>query len=148
MKLFKPVSEFRSLPIFLLIILDQITKLIFSSRDFFIGPVHFHLVKNYGLAFSLNFGILANIILITLGLILFIYYFSQHRTELGVRGRIALVLILAGAIANIIDRLYLGYVRDFLDLGLGFTINLADAFVAAGVLVILIHQSKVKGREF
>src|SRR6185503_8340131 len=127
--------------IFLLILIDQITKLIFSSRDFFVGPVHIHLVKNYGLAFSLNFGLLPNLFLITAGLVFFIYYYWQHRKEFNWAGSWVFILIFAGALANIIDRLYLGFVRDFLDLGLGFTFNLADAFVVFGLILILFSQT-------
>jgi signal peptidase II len=127
------------------IFLDQITKLIFSSRDFFVGPIHFHLVKNYGLAFSLNFGLLPNLILIILGLGFFVYYYFQHRKEFSWRGQLVFIFIFAGAVSNIIDRLYLGFVRDFLDLGLGFTFNLADAFVAIGLILILFLQTGKSG---
>ena len=124
--------------IFVLIVIDQITKLIFSSRDFFIGPLHVHLVKNFGLGFSLNFGVLTNIIIITIALIFFLYYYVSHRKALSWRGKIVFVLIFAGAISNIIDRLYFGYVRDFIDLGLGFTFNLADAMIVLGLVLIFI----------
>ncbi|MEO8065877.1 MAG: signal peptidase II [Candidatus Doudnabacteria bacterium] len=126
--------------IFALIVFDQIAKLIFSSRDFFVGFIHVHLVKNYGLGFSLNFGVLTNLILITAALIFFIYYFFSHRGQLSWWGNIVFILILSGAISNIIDRLYFGYVRDFLDVGLGFTFNLADAMVVMGLIIILFTQ--------
>ena len=128
--------------IFVLIIIDQITKLIFSSRDFFFGPLHVHPVKNYGLGFSLNFGLLPNLILIGAALAYFIYYYFSHRLELSWWGKMIFVLILAGALSNIIDRLYLGYVRDFLDLGLNFTFNLADVFVAIGLVMVLFSSKK------
>jgi len=134
MKLFKPVSQFRSFPIFLLIIFDQVTKLVFSSRDFFIGFIHVHLVKNYGLGFGLNFGTLANLIVILIALGFFVYYYLAHPNKL------VFVLILAGALSNIIDRLYLGYVRDFIDLRLGFTFNLADFMVVLGLMIILFNM--------
>ncbi|MEJ0021707.1 MAG: signal peptidase II [Candidatus Doudnabacteria bacterium] len=130
--------------IFALIVVDQITKLIFSPRDFFVGFMHVHLVKNYGLGFSLNFGLLPNLIIVAAALIFFLYYYFSHQAELSWRGKIVFVLIFAGAISNIIDRLYLGYVRDFLDLGLGFTFNLADAFVVIGLIIIIFTQSKPK----
>jgi signal peptidase II len=122
------------------IILDQITKLIFTRlgrRDFFIGLLHIHPVKNYGLAFALNFGLLPNLILVSLGLLFFVYYFFIHQQEFYGARRTVFILVFAGALSNIIDRLYLGYVRDFVDLGLGFTFNLADVFVIAGLLLIL-----------
>src|SRR3989344_2848272 len=128
--------------IFAIIVLDQITKLIFSSRDFFIGPLHIHLVKNFGLGFGLNFGLLLNLMVVALALIFFVYYYFSHRPELSVLGKLAFALIFFGALSNIIDRLYLGHVRDFLDLGLGFTFNVADVFVVAGLIIILFKESK------
>jgi signal peptidase II len=111
----------------LLVIVDQITKLIFSSRDFFLGPIHFHEVKNFGLSFSLDFGLIINLSLVVAALAFFLYYF---------RYRVGLYLILAGAISNILDRIYFGYVRDFIDIGL-FTFNLADAFIVMGLVWLL-----------
>jgi len=127
-----------------LISIDQITKLIFSSRDFFVSELHIHLLKNYGLAFSLNFGQWPNLILIALGLSFFIYYFHQHQQELSLLKQLAFVLIFAGAVSNILDRAFLGYVRDFLDFGLGFTFNLADAYVAVGLISFLIMSTSKK----
>lgn len=128
----------------MLIVFDQVTKLIFSPRDFFVGFIHVHLLKNYGLGFSMDFGLLPNLIIIAAALVFFLYYYFSHQRELSWWGKIVFVLILSGATSNIIDRLYLGYVRDFLDLGLGFTFNLADAFVVIGLIIILFTQSKPK----
>jgi signal peptidase II len=46
-------------------------------------------------------------------------------------------LVTACALSNIFDRVYLGYVRDFWDLRLGFTFNLADAFIILGLIFLL-----------
>jgi signal peptidase II len=133
-----PVKKiFLNFQFLFLVGLDQITKLLFGNRDFFLGPIHFHPVKNYGLVFSLNFGLLANIILISFGLIYFAVYYYRRREFFSYPGELMFVLIFAGAISNIIDRLYLSYVRDFLDLGLGFTFNLADVFVVIGLLLFV-----------
>ncbi len=131
--------------IFVLILVDQITKLIFSSRDFFLGSLHVHLVKNYGLGFSLNFGLVPNLILITVALGFFIHYYFKNRLNLSWLGKIFFSLIIAGALSNIIDRVYLGYVRDFLDLGLGFTFNFADAMIVSGLVLVLLTQTKTTG---
>lgn len=128
--------------VFGLILLDQITKLIFWPRDFYISFVHVHPVKNFGLGFSLDFGVLGNLIVLGAALAFFIYYFFKHRMQMDFLGRIAFALILAGALSNIIDRLYLGYVRDFLDVGLGFTFNLADAIIVIGLILILFKSTK------
>ena len=54
--------------------------------------------------------------------------------------RVALALILGGALGNLYDRLAMGGVRDFLDFDLGFihwaTFNLADVWIVLGVMLI------------
>lgn len=65
---------------------------------------------------------------------------------------IALGLILGGGLSNnLIDRVRLGAVVDFIDFGVGkwrwYTFNLADAFAVAGVIMILAHESFGWGRH-
>lgn len=138
--------------IFGLILIDQITKLFFWPRDFFLlkadqlltglFQIHFHPVKNFGLAFSVNFGTLTNILILSAAILFFVYYYLKNNLRASGAGNMVFILIIAGAISNIIDRLYLGYVRDFIDLGLGFTFNLADVFIAVGLIGILISRNK------
>jgi len=49
--------------------------------------------------------------------------------------------LLGGAIGNLIDRLRLGYVVDFIDIGIGdlrfYTFNLADAAISTAILMLL-----------
>lgn len=55
-------------------------------------------------------------------------------------------IILGGALGNLVDRLRLGYVIDFIDFEIRsigfrwFTFNLADAFVVVGVIMILFYE--------
>lgn len=132
--------------VFALIVVDQITKLFFSSRDFDFGLLQTHAVKNYGLAFSLDFGYMPNLIIVIAALGFFMYLYFANRGQWGLLLRAMFVLIFAGAISNLGDRLYLGYVRDFMDLGLGFTFNLADVFLATG-LIGLVALYKEPQRE-
>ncbi|OGE82408.1 MAG: hypothetical protein A3B10_02945 [Candidatus Doudnabacteria bacterium RIFCSPLOWO2_01_FULL_44_21] len=132
--------------IFLLILLDQITKLIFWGRDFFIGLLHIHPVKNFGIFFSFNFGLLNNLIIILAALGFFIYYYFKHRRGLKFLGQSSAVLIFAGAISNLADRIYLGYVRDFLDLGWAFTFNFADVLIALGLFLLLLTNSSASDK--
>jgi signal peptidase II len=58
--------------------------------------------------------------------------------------QIALGAILGGAVGNIVDRIRLGYVVDFLDLHFGdwrpfLVFNVADAAITLGVLVLLVR---------
>jgi signal peptidase II len=55
---------------------------------------------------------------------------------------IALGLLLGGAIGNLIDRFRLGYVTDFVDLGIGdvrwYTFNVADAAVSMAIVLLVV----------
>ena len=120
-----------------LIVLDQITKVVFATRDFFFLGMHFHLVKNFGLSFGLNFGDVGNFLIITVVLILFAIYSFRYRHRVG----IASAFVFAGALSNLADRLLFGYVRDFWDIGLGFTFNLADMFIIIGIITWIIADN-------
>jgi signal peptidase II len=54
----------------------------------------------------------------------------------------ALGLLLGGAIGNLIDRVRLGYVIDFVDMGVGslrwFTFNVADAAISVSIVALLV----------
>ncbi len=50
--------------------------------------------------------------------------------------RISWVLIICGALVNVFERLYLGYVRDFLQVGTGY-MNLGDIYIIVGVVFLL-----------
>ena len=49
----------------------------------------------------------------------------------------ALGLVIGGSVSNLLDRVRLGYVTDFLDLRYWPAFNLADSFIVIGVLVLL-----------
>ena len=51
---------------------------------------------------------------------------------------VALGLLIGGSLANLIDRLRLGHVTDFLDLRFWPAFNLADSFIVVGVTILLV----------
>ena len=58
--------------------------------------------------------------------------------------RLALGLVLGGALGNIVDRVRFGYVVDFLDLHFGevrpfYVFNVADAAISIGVVILLLR---------
>ena len=66
------------------------------------------------------------------------------------RARLALALILGGAVGNLIDRLVYGYVIDFLDIYYGSwhwpAFNIADAAISVGAF-LLVLDTLLSGRE-
>ena len=55
---------------------------------------------------------------------------------------IALALLLGGAIGNFIDRVRLGWVVDFVDMGIGdwrfYTFNVADSAISTALLLLIL----------
>lgn len=101
--------------------------------------VKFSYVRNYGISFGLSFPFLAWIIpIIALFSISFIYLFFRSYPSF-FRG-IGTALFISGALGNLVNRLYLGYVVDFISVyyqSLHFPVfNLADAFISIGGLIL------------
>lgn len=132
-----------------LILLDQLTKIwaqnvLMSGPDIQVweGVFHLHYLSNYGAAWGMLSGKQTFLIIFTSIIIIgMIYYMIKlPRTKEGVWTKVALVMIISGAIGNLIDRVTLGYVRDFLYFILiDFPIfNVADILVVVGVGVLMI----------
>lgn len=140
-----------TLIIVLLIALDQISKLVVLNQladgtavDIIPGFFRLLYVENRGAAFGILQEGRPLFIVITLAVIAFLLYgiyFKQNE----VRGmlRVALVLILAGAVGNFIDRLRLHFVVDFLSFrffGHDFAVfNLADSMIVVGTILLMLH---------
>jgi|UniRef100_A0A7V3PTB5 signal peptidase II len=97
----------------------------------------------YGV-FGISFGtVWLHLILQLIGIIIVLVLgFKTSRSYLGC----AYGIILGGALGNLIDRLRLGYVIDFIDFEIPalhfrwFTFNPADAFIVIGLILILIYE--------
>lgn len=132
---------------FVVIVLDQITKWLIranlASADYW-TPIEslpfFRLVhwKNTGVAFGMLQGM--NLLFIFLaGLVaigLVVYYPSVPKRDWLIR--LALALELGGAVGNLIDRIRLGHVIDFIWIGNFPVFNIADSCITVGVLVLLL----------
>jgi signal peptidase II len=107
-------------------------------------------LENPGVAFGLFPGQRLFFILVTSLIIILVFTFYQKVERADLWLRISLSLILGGALGNLIDRLWIGKVVDFLDFGFGPhrwpAFNLADSAISVGVgmLLIKILKRKVK----
>jgi signal peptidase II len=93
--------------------------------------------NNTGAAFGLfqSGGLVFTIVAFVVSLAILYYY---PRVPAGqVPLRLALALQLGGAIGNLIDRLALGTVTDFISIGTFPVFNLADASISIGVAVLV-----------
>ncbi|PTV96110.1 signal peptidase II [Halanaerobium saccharolyticum] len=135
----------------LIILIDQLSKFLIRSnfvqfKKVFIIKDYLYLtfVKNRGAAFGILSGQRSFFILVTILFLIFIVYLYRKELSDTLSARIALIFLLGGSTANLIDRIMLHYVTDFIAFDLfDFyqlpVINIADIFIFFGVL-ILIYQ--------
>jgi signal peptidase II len=104
-----------------------------------LGPewLRFVYAQNTGVAFSLFQGMplffTITSIVITAGVI---YAYAAHLPNRQLWVQIAMGLLLGGAIGNIVDRLRLGYVVDFIAVGWWPVFNIADSAITTGVTML------------
>ena len=124
------------------IVADQLTKqvvgrtLAVGERVDLLGPVSIHHVENSGIAFGLfasRTTIVIGITAFTVGWMLWFFARSGRRHPVLPVG---LGLVLGGSVANLVDRVRLGRVTDFLDLEAWPAFNLADTFIVVGVILL------------
>ena len=135
---------------------DQITKALVrayiplhDSVLVIAGWLHLTHVRNTGAAFGFlnaaDFPYKQAVVALAataalMGIALYAARVSSHRRL----ARIGLAMILAGAIGNLVDRLWLGSVVDFVDVVLGgwhfWAFNVADAAITLGVLAMMIDM--------
>lgn len=116
----------------------MIQKLSLSGEFFALGGIfRIHFYPNTGVAFGIPLrGSLLVIFLIAVFLILLGLYWRYLRSD-SLVSVIALALVLGGALGNIIDRLRLGYVIDFVGLWILPIFNFSDVFIITGVLILV-----------
>ena len=104
-------------------------------------------IFNTGAAFGLFKGV--NTVFMILAVVVscaIIYYFpSVSRKDWVIR--VALSMQLAGALGNLIDRMTIGHVTDFVSVGNFPVFNVADASITVGVAVLLIGMWVQEKRE-
>jgi len=142
-------------PALSVLLLDQISKWLASNhlepnQILSIIPGFFNLVfvKNRGMAFGIlsqsrsgfSYYFLLATTIVAIGVILFFFCWTKREQKWLTVG---LSLILGGAIGNLMDRIRLGYVIDFLDFFLKAyhwpAFNMADTAVTAGTFWLLIN---------
>ena len=130
---------------FLVIIIDQLTKFLINQNIEYLKS--FQIIKNFfyftnahnnGAAFSILSGYNLLFISITLIAICLIDKYIEKN--------ISFYILLGGIIGNLIDRLIVGYVRDFLDFRIfnyNFPIfNISDICICLGIFLIIIKTIK------
>ena len=144
---------------FIVFLIDRITKIFVTNyfdlnirnkvinKFFYITNCH-----NTGAAFYIFSGNILFLILITFIVLYLIYKTIINKKNISNKLIFSYGLILGGILGNLFDRLFYGYVIDFLDFEIfnyNFAIfNVADiAIVCAGIMLILFEGSEKSGNK-
>ena len=131
------------------IVVDLVTKIIFanalSGKDgaTVVIPNFFELVyvENTGAAYGMFGGSTVLLIIITIAFIIGFCVYDYFNHSINWWYMLGLSLIVSGAIGNFIDRIFLGYVRDFLSIKLfSFVFNIADLLITVGVGCFIVYM--------
>ena len=123
---------------------DQVTKYVVTSslalgeEADVAGPLTIHHVQNTGIAFGLFGGATPLVTAFTaLAVAWMLVFFARSGARHGLVP-VALGFLIGGSSANLLDRLRLGHVTDFLDFAFWPAFNLADSFIVVGVALLVL----------
>jgi len=122
---------------------DQLTKYIVTSRlalddgVHVVGPFWIHHVQNSGIAFGLFSSATLVVTIVTgIAVIWMLAFFARSGSRHPVLPA-ALGLLIGGSVSNLVDRIRLHHVTDFIDVNWWPAFNLADSFIVVGVAILL-----------
>ena len=133
--------------ILLLVGIDQLSKILalkylknVESIPIIQNMFHLTYVENRGAAF----GMFQNnqIIFVIVALVASIYgLYYLHKNKVNILGKVSILLIISGALGNLIDRVRLGFVVDYFDFRIiwEYVFNVADIFVVLGTILLCIY---------
>jgi signal peptidase II len=147
------MNIFFYLPAVLIFLLDQITKHLIAANlhpnqsiPIIKNVLHLTYVQNTGAAFGMLRG--ANAFLLVVGLVVLalVFYFHLRLPSRMWVCQLILGTIFGAALGNLLDRLRLGYVADFIDFRFWPVFNFADTFLNLGIaaLVLMLISNKHK----
>lgn len=109
-----------------------------AGRSIDLGILEFRLAFNSGAAFNLGASLPASAVvastgLVTLGLLIFTWRAASTAAGILLTG---LTMISAGALGNLVDRIWDGRVTDYLHTQWWPTFNMADVFITVGAITV------------
>ncbi len=126
------------------ILLDQLSKWMVVRYLKEVGQVpiiegifHLRYLENRGAAFGLMQDQQVFFIVITVIIVGWIVWFLIKNPQVNRMLMLSLSLIAGGAIGNFIDRLFFGYVVDFLDFQVWPVFNIADIAIVGGQILLI-----------
>lgn len=140
------------------IVLDLLSKHFFAEYfenngdDIIVIPNFFvfTFLKNTGAAYGMFGDSTLALTIVSILFIVAIVLYDIFNHQNNIFYTLGVGFIISGAIGNLVDRIFLGYVRDFISIRLfNFVFNLADLFITIGVIcfVIFLILSMIKEKK-
>jgi signal peptidase II len=128
--------------------LDQLTKwwvetaLSLGESRHVLGPVDIIRVSNYEGAWGLSGPKALWVTFSSIAVVVVLVFFFRYLTSPHPLTSLGLGVLLGGTISNLVDRIFAGYVTDFINVSLGGDVNwpafnIADIAIVVGVLLII-----------
>ena len=126
----------------IIVILDQLSKMLILNKEITIIPnfLNFTYTQNTGMAFGIGNSMLAIVIINVIIIASILVFLVFKRNELDNITYAGLILVLSGGIGNLIDRIFRGYVIDFINVNIfNFpNFNIADISIVTGIIMLFI----------
>lgn len=139
--------------------LDQITKFLFTNvyKTLIPNVLSLYYSENTGAAWSMLTGKVFFLAIMSILFLIVLIIFSHKFKEKNIYYSITYAFIIAGALGNLCDRIFFGFVRDFIQADfisfVNFPIfNLADSFLVIGVamfaiFVLIVYPVKLREKK-
>lgn len=111
------------------------------------GLVDLTYVRNTGAAFSLFVGFSPYLVVVGLVVVAVVAYFHHRLTPKNLVAHTALAFIMGGSIGNLVDRIFLSYVIDYIDFRFWPVFNFADIMINVGVVIFLLFVFEEEKEE-
>jgi signal peptidase II len=138
----------------LVFVLDQIFKFLVhnfmhlgQSIPLLGNIVSLTYVRNTGAAFSLFIGFSPYLIVVGVLVVLAVLYFHYRLPSKPIFLQFGLACVLGGSLGNLADRIFRGYVVDYLDITLWPVFNLADIMINIGVILIAYKMLSAEAQD-
>ena len=149
-----------------MVVLDQLSKIwiknnfaLYESRNIMGDFLRFSYVENSGIAFGIRLGNLKVLVtIISIAIASYLAFLLYNSKKFVYIEKLALSLILGGAIGNLIDRIlihipnstYAGVI-DFIDIGIvghrWYIFNIADSAVTVGIIFYLLYSTFFEDKQ-
>jgi len=129
-----------------LVIIDQVIKymvninmLLGQSYPLIEDFLYITYVKNTGIAFGLfKNNNLFMIIVISVIILILLYFYNKEKNKV-FSLNISITMLISGAVGNLIDRIYYGFIVDYIDFTFWPAFNLADSLIVIGSITLAVY---------